>query len=484
MKTFLTLAFAFSVLNIAFHSPTASAEPDLRCPQDAAAWRDQIDEWAEDPPYDISIIPTCASTAPPGIQLCLRNLVNFSHAYGIARGTGSAEDQSAMLSQMQDLTTSFPQLVETPKAFLGLTKVSQLVALRDQCKIDKSGPKCKNIENWEILPMTSEIFGGGGQPRVYAMAPNHGFDQWFAFFPGASSSIHSRDIIVVQYLDLKTDERLAQPRTYFFSEQGMGPKPSPSACIRCHSNGPRFIVPTPGSAAVEDSQASIRHMNARLIKYGKNDFSPYFDITHLGPPMGTNYSCTACHNNNDRSVDEKSRDPLTAALEPAIIQSMMDHRFMMPPDLRRTELKAYFGALIKIRQLSPEDQKTVLSYFTSVPPEPVGSSTDAFVYQRSGLREAQRKTVQFLADKKQISTKDLEQALAAIAKYDAIRLKDFKGLMSDHQHELAEWLKTGADGCTLTRAPAGKIRKKKKKPARIELPHKDLPRSVHAQSPK
>ena len=134
------------------------------------------------------------------------------------------------------------------------------------------------------------------------------------------------------------------------------------ACLACHPNGPRAIVPAPGSVSVDD-QEKIDRVNRMIEGYGRVTFGPFLDPRKLGPPVGKSAECTACHHHGGDMVDKKF--PERSAFTGMTFANQLFHEmtgkgyFRMPTfTYRDPDMKVYNEVIARLAHL-PKEKRMV-----------------------------------------------------------------------------------------------------------------------------
>jgi hypothetical protein len=129
-------------------------------------------------------------------------------------------------------------------------------------------------------------------------------------------------------------------RDYVLSPAGGGYRATPgdtsTKCYACHISGVRqlisrrtpFLYAAPvngeGSAAPDLAMARLRMFDERLRSYGLPDWNGTIDVPRLGPPIGAEQGCTACHDGQYRGV-------LTMMTSTEQILEKVQYELSMPP---------------------------------------------------------------------------------------------------------------------------------------------------------
>ncbi len=113
---------------------------------------------------------------------------------------------------------------------------------------------------------------------------------------------------------------------------------TPTKCYACHPSGVRQLLPRrtasldaapvrgePDAPSPGFGERRLRELNALLGSYGLPDWNGLVAVDDLGPPLGKDTGCTACH-------DGRTRGRLTAATSEAQLDEKVDHELAMPPE--------------------------------------------------------------------------------------------------------------------------------------------------------
>lgn len=234
-----------------------------------------------------------------------------------------------------------------------------------------------------------------------------------------------------------------------------------------------MVFPFPTSVGTLDVE-KLNQVNALIGGYKKTGYAPFFNAEHAGPGIGTNQSCTACHNSGTTSDNLKfpSRGPLANLTSATQLFAKMSVKgsFSMPTlPFYQKDLKPFTDAMAKANLLPDADRKKIYEMAKAFPSKStLDGDRELYVLPDPEYEKAATATVNSwsqndiaidvavlnaLTKRGLITASERDSAETALHRFDRSSKSLFVAMSKDYANEFITWLHGGTRDCMVSAGP-------------------------------